>query len=115
MKPSARYAGLCVLGTILPYWEFVRFLQESGLHFGLFWEQLFVNRVSSFFALDVLVSSLVVVAFVRIEGQRVGVRHRWAPMVALITVGVSLALPLFLWMREAHLERPSAGEAAGSQ
>jgi hypothetical protein len=31
-------------------------------------------------------------------------RRRWLPLVALLTVGVSLALPLFLYLREARQE-----------
>jgi hypothetical protein len=29
-------------------------------------------------------------------------RRRWVPLVALLTVGVSLALPLFLYQRVTH-------------
>jgi hypothetical protein len=108
MKTGVRYAGLCVLGTILPYSQFVPFLQQHGLDLRLFGEQLFANWISRFFAMDVLVSSVVVVSFVRSEGRRLGIHRLWAPILALLTVGVSLALPLFLWMREAQLERSRA-------
>jgi hypothetical protein len=39
---------------------------------------------------------------VRVEGRRLGLGHRWVPLVANLAVGVSLALPLFLYMREAR-------------
>ena len=110
MKPRLLYAGLCVIGTILPYSQFLRFLQEYGLDLRLFVQQLFVNWVSGFFAMDVLVSSVILVIFVRVEARRRGMGHRWAPVAALLTVGVSLALPLFLYMREAHLERSASNE-----
>jgi hypothetical protein len=38
--------------------------------------------------------------FVVQEGRRLGLRHLWAPIACSLTVGVSLALPLFLLMRE---------------
>ena len=36
MKPRVLYAGLSVIGTILPYSQFIRFLQEYGLNLRLF-------------------------------------------------------------------------------
>ena len=35
-----------------------------------------------------------------VDGRRAHVRHRRAPVVANLAVGVSLGLPLFLYMRE---------------
>jgi hypothetical protein len=43
------YLTLCILGFVLPYSQFVPFLAEYGLDFKLFFEQLFTNRISSFF------------------------------------------------------------------
>jgi hypothetical protein len=43
--------------------------------------------------------------FVYIDGRRRRVRHPWAPVAASLAVGVSLALPLFLYLREAPSER----------
>jgi hypothetical protein len=105
VKPRHWYLGLCVLGTILPYSQFIPFVREHGLDLQRFVQQLFVNRVSGFFALDVLVSSLVLWIFVFHEGRRFGIRHLWAPIVANLAVGVSLGLPLFLYLREGRLER----------
>jgi predicted exporter len=109
VKPRHWYLGLCVLGTILPYSQFIPFVREHGLDLQLFVEQLFVNRVSGSFALDVIVSSLVLWVFVFQEGRRCGLRHLWAPIVANVAVGVSLGLPLFLYMREGRLERGETG------
>ena len=104
MKPKHLYLGLCVLGVALPYSQFLPFLRDHGFDLRLMVEQLFVNRISSFFGLDVLVSSVGLWAFVRIEGRRSGMARGWAPLAALLTVGVSLGLPLFLYMREAQRE-----------
>jgi hypothetical protein len=104
MKPKSLYLVLCVAGTVLPYSQFVPFLREHGLDVGLFFEQLFSNWIGGFFGLDVMVSSVVLWVLVFTEGRRVGMRHLWAPIVANLAVGVSLGLPLFLYMREARLE-----------
>ncbi len=104
MKPKGIYLGLCVAGTLLPYSQFLPFLRERGLDFRLFVEQLFANRISAFFAMDVIVSAVVLWVLVLVEGRRASVRHLWAPIAASLTIGVSLGLPLFLYQREKRLE-----------
>jgi Terpene cyclase DEP1 len=100
MKPKTIYLCLCVLGTIVPYWQLLPFLREHGPDVRLMIAQLFSAPVSAFFGADVIVSSLVLWAFVAIDGRRTGVRHLWAPVLANLAVGVSLGLPLFLYLRE---------------
>ena len=108
MKLKTVYLALCVLGTVLPYWQFVPWVAANGLHLPLFVQQLFSNRIGGFFGMDVLVSALVLLVFMRAEGAKLGIRRRWLPVLALLAVGVSLALPLFLYLRELALEK-SAG------
>jgi hypothetical protein len=113
MKPKNIYLLLCVLGAVLPYSQFVPWVMENGLQLGMLVGQLFANRISAFFGLDVLVSSAVLLVFMRIEGRLLRMRRRWIPIAALCTVGVSLALPLFLYLRGRALEGlPGAVEAA---
>jgi hypothetical protein len=104
MNPKHVYLALCIAGTLLPYSQFVPFLREHGLDMRLFVEQLFATRISAFFALDVVVSSVVLWTFVFVEGPRRGVKRLWMPIAASLLVGVSLALPLFLYLREARAE-----------
>lgn len=113
MKPKNLYIVLCVAGTLLPYSQFIPFLREHGLDLRLFFEQLFSNQIGGFFGLDVIVSAVVLWAFVFIEGRRAGMKHLWTPIAASLAVGVSLGLPLFLYMREHQLGR-SAGAGARS-
>ena len=94
------YLALCLLGIVLPYSQLIPFLLEHGLNIRLFIDQLFGTRISSFFGLDVLVSSLVLWIFIGVEGRRSGISNLWAPRAAILLVGVSLALPLFLYLRE---------------
>jgi Terpene cyclase DEP1 len=100
MSPRHAYLGLCVVGTLLPLSQFLPFLRQHGLNAHEFVSQLFATPVSAFFGLDVIVSSIVLWAFVAIEGRRAGMKHLWAPIAANLAVGVSLGLPLFLYMRE---------------
>ena len=105
MKLKTLYLLLCVVGVALPYWQFVPWVAANGLHLPLLFQQLFANRISGFFGMDVLVSSLVLVVFMRAENTRLKPPGWWWPVLALLTVGVSLALPLFLYLRELALEQ----------
>jgi hypothetical protein len=98
------YLALCVLGVLAPYSQLVPWLLQHGLDLPLFFRQLFANQIGGFFGLDVIVSSLVLWVLVFSEGRRVGVRHLWLPIVASLVVGVSLGLPLFLYLRQLHLD-----------
>jgi hypothetical protein len=102
--PKKLYLMLCVLGTALPYVHFLPFLQAHGLDARAFMSQLFGTPVSGFFGMDVVVSSLVLWVFVAVEGRRLEMRGLWVPIAANLAVGVSLGLPLFLYMRETRLE-----------
>src|SRR5215475_500167 len=99
MNRKSVYLGLCIVGAILPYWQFLPWLAEHGLDLRLFLQSLFANRVSAFFASDVIISAVVVFVFMVFERGRVGARW-WLPALAVLTVGVSLGLPLLLYLRE---------------
>jgi hypothetical protein len=98
------YLILCVVGTVLPYSQLVPFLRDHGLDTSLLVQQLFANRVSAFFGLDVIVSSLVLWIFVYLEGTRLKMSHLWVYVVANLLAGVCVGLPLFLLMRESKLD-----------
>jgi Terpene cyclase DEP1 len=95
---------LCTFGLVLPYWQFVPWLAHHGLNLRLFFGQLFSNRVSAFFAIDLIVSAAVLIAFIICDNSGIGARKRLLPVVALLIVGVSLAFPLFLYLREGNRE-----------
>jgi hypothetical protein len=103
MKPKVIYLVLCLVGGVLPYLQFVPWLFEHGLNLPLLVRELFANRISAFFGMDVIVSAVVALVFMRVESSRVGIRNRWLPALAVLFVGVSLGLPMFLYMREKKL------------
>lgn len=102
------YLVLCVLGIVLPYSQFLPWVYEHGMNLPLFFHQLFANHVGGFFGLDVLVSAVTLIGFIREEGARVKIRGVWFPIVSVLLVGVSLGLPLFLYMRERELQKPGS-------
>ncbi|MCA1579840.1 MAG: DUF2834 domain-containing protein [Acidobacteria bacterium] len=99
------YLALCLLGSVLPYSQFLPWLAAHGIDVPLFVRELFANRIAASFALDVLVSAVVVCGFILAEGRRLGMTHLWIPVAAVCLVGVSCGLPLFLYRREGALER----------
>jgi Terpene cyclase DEP1 len=98
------YLLLCVPGTLLPYSQFVPWLMTHGFDLPLFFQELFSTRIGAFFGMDVYVSTAVLWTFIALEGRRPGNRHLWAPIIASLAVGVSLGLPLFLYLRQARSE-----------
>jgi len=105
MRLKTVYLILCALGVLLPYWQFAPWLSEHGLDLPLFFRQLFENRVGAFFGLDVFVSAAALLVFAWSEGKRGGLRAVWPVALAVVTVGVSLGLPLLLYLRERSPER----------
>jgi len=70
MKPKSLYLALCVMGTVIPYSQFIPFVREHGLDLRPFFEQLFANRIGGFFGMDVIVSSVVLWVLVALNDRR---------------------------------------------
>ena len=108
MKARYVYLVCCVLGLILPYSQFVPWLLEHGLNISLFFRELLANRISTFFAMDVIISAIVLIWFIQSEGKRLRVRPLWLPTLGTLFVGVSFGFPLFLFLRQVALDKTSA-------
>jgi hypothetical protein len=108
MKARHVYLSLSVLGFVIPYSQFVPWVFEHGLNVTLFFRDLFANRISAFFAVDVIVSAIVLIWFIQSEGKRLRVPLLWLPAAGTFIVGVSFGLPLFLFLRQMTLDRTTA-------
>ena len=104
MRLRHAYLGVCRLGTALPCWKLFPWLMEHGLNLPLLCQELFATRIGAFFGLGVVISAFVLILFVVVEGRRAAVSHLWAPIGATLLVGVSLGLPLFLFLRQRNLD-----------
>lgn len=93
------YMVLFVVGCVLPLSQCIPWVLTHGLDARLFVSELFANRISSFFGLDVIVSAVVLLAWIWDERRRRGLRRAWAPAAATVLVGVSAGLPLLLYLR----------------
>ena len=93
------YLVLFVVGCVLPLSQFLPWVAAHGVDPRLFVSELFANRISGFFGLDVIVSAVVLLSWIWDERKRRGLRRAWAPALATVLVGVSAGLPLLLFMR----------------
>ncbi len=103
MNRKPLYLALFATGVIVPMAAFVPWLFVHGLDTRLFVQQLFSNRISTFFALDLLLTAVCVVHMALREKPRL--RFWWAPILATCLVGVSAGLPLLLYLRESASSR----------
>ena len=107
------YVVCCLVGTVIPYWKLLPWIIENGFAPTVLFAEAASTRIGAFAWLDVLVSAVVLLTFVGGEGRRLGMRRLWAPVLATLTVGVSLGLPLFLLLRQVHLEKGEKGSLSG--
>ncbi|GAK09161.1 DUF2834 domain-containing protein [Geomicrobium sp. JCM 19038] len=105
------YGVLAVLGTILPYSQLLPWLYSYGFSMSQFFAEMSQSRMGAFAWWDVIISIIVVIGFIIYEGKRKGMKHLWVPIIASFTVGVSLALPLFLLLRQIHIEKQEKNQA----
>ncbi|KQY84161.1 hypothetical protein ASD24_10290 [Paenibacillus sp. Root52] len=99
------YGVLTLLGIILPYMEFIPWISEHGFNMTLLLNEATQNRISAFAWLDVIIAAIVLIGFILYEGKRIGIKHKWIPIIGTLTVGVSFGLPLFLLLREIRLDK----------
>jgi hypothetical protein len=106
MKPRHLYVVFCLLGLVLPYSQFIPWIIEHhALNISMFMHDLFANRIAAFFALDVIVSAIVLLSLIQNEGRRLRMRFLWLPMLGTVFVGVSLGLLLFLYLPQVELDQ----------
>jgi hypothetical protein len=94
------YLLLALTGLAAPYSQFIPWVLDHGFNVRLLFAELFSTRPGAFFGLDVLISAVVLIGFIRREGAARKMRLLWLPIAATCLVGVSCGLPLFLFLRE---------------
>lgn len=99
------YGILSFFGVILPYSQFIPWVMHNGLNFPILFEAITRTRIGAFAWMDVLVTAIVLVGFIVVEGTRKRMKYLWMPIVGTLLVGPSLGFPLFLFLRQLHLEK----------
>lgn len=94
------YLMFSVLGIAIPYGALLPWLLENGLNIGFLLEQAAVNPISIFAWLDVVVAALCLLTFIATDSKTNQVKGVIYPILGTLAVGVSLGLPLYLYIRE---------------
>lgn len=103
---SGIYLALALLGLVVT-WYFNLWFLATHPDPGLvpFFQQGYVNYPSSSLTNDVIVAYLTFTAWIYFDAPRHGMKHLWVyPLLGLV-LALAFAFPLFLYMRERHLQR----------
>ena len=94
------YLAMAIAGTLVPWLFFGTFFAQQGPDIAPFLKSLFANGPAGGFSADVLISILVFWVWSWRDAARHGVARWWLVLPASFFVGLSLALPLYLYLRE---------------
>jgi len=92
---------LAIVGFIAPYYFF---LQVREFDLGQLLQLFSASRILSGIAMDLLVSVIVFWFFMFTEARKLQMKNAWVYLLATLLVGLSFALPLFLYFRERKLQ-----------
>ena len=101
------YLVLAIVGFIAPYYFF---LQVREFDLGELFRLFSASKILSGLAMDLLVSVIVFWFFMFTEAKKLQMKNPWVYLLATLLVGLSFALPLFLYFRERKLQ--SAAETS---
>jgi len=104
MTKKTIFLSLAILGFVAPYFFFLQVPPESALDLSALIQPLFANNFMKGVGMDLMVSVIVFWVFVFIEANRIQMKSPWLYLLATLLVGLSFALPLFLYFRERQLE-----------
>ncbi len=96
------YLIAAAIGAVAPfatYFGYLAYVPGSSGALSLSWG----NPIAAATLTDFTISCLVFWPFVFIESKKLGVRYWWLFVVTNIFVGLSFALPAFLYVRERRL------------
>lgn len=98
------YLIAAVIGAIAPYatyFGYLAYVPGSSGALSLAWG----NPIAAATLVDFSISCLVFWPFLFSEARRLGMSHAWFYVLTNIVIGLSFALPAFLFMRERRLAR----------
>jgi len=84
-------------------------LAEGSINLQRVWDEIAVNGLSLMAWLDVLITAVVVLVFIKHEGRRLHVSNLLAPIAGTYLVGPSFGLPLFLFLCHRAMSQSDSG------
>jgi hypothetical protein len=104
MRIKTFYLIAAIIGGIAPYAMYFGYLSAlpgSSGALSLAWG----SAISAATLVDFSISCVVFWPFMYVEAKRLGIRYWWAFIPANLIIGLSFALPAFLYVREGILIR----------
>lgn len=100
------YLVAAIIGAIVPYVFFVQHFTEEGFLVASFVSQAFANPVAGGGWADLLISSFVFWLFIFTRGD--GAPNPWPFVIINLTIGLSCALPAWLYWQARGAEPATA-------
>lgn len=98
------YLILTIVGFILPYYFVFKFYTANEMTTSAALAQLVSTDWGALFVADLAISVFAAWTFIYNEAKRLKMNYWWVYPIATMMVGLSFALPLFLYFRERQLE-----------
>ena len=92
------YLVAAVIGTVIPYYFFLQPMDSAGLALADFLAQGFANPVAAGFSADLFIASFVFWIYMFTAGAEAP--RPWAFIAMNLLIGLSCALPAYLYWRE---------------
>lgn len=107
-SPGPRDKALCAVyaiiaaGALIATWsQNIRFFtQDDNGGLGGFLRDAWANPAAASLSNDVVFVALAAAVFMVVEARRLGIRHVWIFLAGSLLVAISVALPLFLLVRQ---------------
>ena len=99
MLKSQIYLLLAIIGAAIPYAIFISWLMSNSFDISLFFHSIIDNSISLFAWVDVLISAIALIYFIITDKTPVPQNKRMLNIIAILLVGVSCGLPLYLYFR----------------
>ena len=109
MPRNSAFLALAVVGAIVPYVFFTEFMANEGLNLGAFVSALFVNGAAGGFSADLLITSFVFWLWSYHDAHRLNVPNWWIIPAVNLFIGLSAALPLYLYLRHDKASQTPTG------
>ncbi|MFU8817519.1 MAG: DUF2834 domain-containing protein [Pseudomonadales bacterium] len=103
------YLVLAIVGAVVPYFFFIQHFQHAGFGVGDFIAGAFANGAAAGASADLVISSLVFWAY--LLSRRAA--FSWVYVIINLTIGLSCALPLYLYMMERRQAADTPAAVAG--
>ena len=101
------YLFAAIAGAVIPYIFFIDFFMAEGILITSFLAGIFANGAAGGFAADVVISSAVFWTYLLSKKES----YTWVYIVLNLTVGLSCALPAYLYVKAKQAEQQPVVES----